>query len=140
MKSKLKRIRENYFDYSVIRWAIVGICTAFIDYLLFITLYGPVKSVFMANLISASVSTSINYYSHHKWTFKSDQKHSKSGAKYLLNLFFWWLISSSIIKALIVLEIDPRLAKLAPLPVIALINYFILNKIVFKHKSKNPFA
>ena len=140
MKSKFKKFRDRYFDYSMIRWAVVGVCTALIDYFLFITLFGPIKSVFMANLISASVSTSINYYTHHRWTFKSDQNHSKSGVKYLLNLFFWWLVSSSIIKALVILEIDPRLAKLAPLPVIASINYFVLNKIVFKNKSKNPFA
>jgi hypothetical protein len=36
---------------------------------------------------------------------------------------------------LVDLDIDPRVAKLAPLIIIVPINYFILNLIVFKKKS-----
>ena len=130
MKSILKRIKEEYFDYSMIRWGAVGLLTNVIDYFLFINLYGPVKSVFIANLVSSSVSTAINYLSHHKWTFRSDQNHSKSGMKYLINLIFWWIISTSIIKGLVVLNMDPKVAKLLPLIVIVPINYFVLNYMV----------
>ena len=140
MKSKIALLKDNYFDYSMLRWVAVGASTTLIDYLIFITLYGPINSVIVANLFSASVSTSINYYAHHRWTFKSDQNHSRSGFKYILNLIFWWLVSTSIIKALILLSIDPKLAKLAPLLIIAPINYFVLNKIVFKKKLKHPFV
>jgi putative flippase GtrA len=140
MNSKITRFKDKYFDYSMLRWVTVGVSTTLIDYLIFITIYGPVNSVFIANSFSASVSTSINYYAHHRWTFKSDQNHSRSGFKYILNLIFWWLVSTSIIKALILLAIDPKIAKLAPLLVIAPINYLVLNKIVFKKKLKNPFA
>ena len=135
MKSKFKALKEKYFDYSMLRWGTVGILTTALDYLLFINLYGPINSVFIANLISASIATSINYFTHHRWTFKTNQNHSKSGARYLLNLTFWWLVSTSIIKALVVLEIDPKVAKLAPLVLIVPINYFVLNFIVFKRKS-----
>jgi putative flippase GtrA len=103
--------------------------------MLFINLYGMVKSVLLANLISTSVATSINYITHHRWTFKSDQNHSKSVIKYLLNSTFWWLVSTSIIKALIVIDTDPKIAKLVPLIVIVPINYFVLNYLVFKKKS-----
>jgi putative flippase GtrA len=140
MKSKIIRLEEKYFNYSMLRWVAVGASTTLIDYLIFITLYGPINSVFVTNLFSASVSTSINYYAHHRWTFKSDQNHSRSGFKYIMNLIFWWLISTSIIKTLIVLEIDPRIAKLVPILIIAPINYFVLNKIVFRKKLKNPFV
>ena len=140
MNSRITRLKDKYFDYSMLRWVAVGASTTLIDYLIFITLYGPINSVFVANLFSASVSTSINYYAHHRWTFRSDQNHSRSGFKYILNLIFWWLVSTSIIKALIVLDIDPKIAKLAPLLFIAPINYFVLNKIVFKKKLKNPFV
>ena len=140
MNSRITRLIDKYFDYSMLRWVAVGFSTTLIDYLIFITLYGPINSVFVANLFSASVSTSINYFAHHRWTFKSDQNHSRSGFKYILNLIFWWLVSTSIIKALIVLDIDPRIAKLVPLLFIAPINYFVLNKIVFRKKLKNPFA
>jgi len=135
MKSKFKVLKEKYFDYSMLRWGTVGILTTALDYLLFVNLYGPINSVFIANLISASIATSINYFTHHRWTFKTDQNHSKSGAKYLLNLIFWWLVSTSVIKVLVELDIDPKIAKLAPLVLIVPINYFVLNFIVFKRKS-----
>jgi putative flippase GtrA len=135
MKSKLKAIKDKYFDWSMIRWALVGLFTNALDYLIFISLYGPINSVVVANFISGFVSTSINYYTHHRWTFKSKQDHSKSGTRYLLNLIFWWVVSTLSIKALIVLEIDPKIAKLLPILVIAPINYFVLNHIVFKKKG-----
>ena len=135
MKSKLKALKDKYFDWSMIRWMLVGLFTTATDYLIFISLYGPINSVVIANFISGFVSTSINYYTHHRWTFKSEQEHSKSGSRYLLNLIFWWVVSTLSIKALIVLEIDPKIAKLLPILVIAPINYFVLNHIVFKKKS-----
>jgi hypothetical protein len=135
MKARLKALKDKYFDYSMIRWSLVGITTTAIDYFLFISLYGPINSVFLANLISASVATSINYLTHHRWTFRSDQNHSRSGAKYLLNLIFWWLVSTSIIKTLVVVGFDPRFAKLFPLILIVPVNYFVLNHLVFKKLS-----
>jgi len=140
MNPRIKELKDKYFDYSMLRWVLVGVTTTVIDYLIFITLYGPINSVFVVNLISSAVATSLNYFTHHRWTFKSDQNHSRSGVKYLVNLAFWWLVSTSIIKALIVLSIDPKIAKLVPILLIAPINYFVLNKIVFKKKTKNLFA
>ncbi len=134
MKSKLKALKDKYFDWSMLRWMLVGFFTTATDYLIFISLYGPIDSVVFSNFISGFVATSINYYTHHRWTFKSEQDHSKSGIRYLLNLIFWWAISTLTIKALIVLEIDPRIAKLLPILIIAPINYFVLNHIVFKKK------
>ena len=140
MNPRTRKLRDKYLDYSMLRWVLVGVTTTVIDYFVFISLYGPINSVFVVNLISSAVATSLNYFTHHRWTFKSDQNHSKSGVKYLVNLAFWWLVSTSIIKALIVLSIDPKIAKLVPILLIAPINYFVLNKIVFKEKTKNPFA
>ena len=139
MYTRIKVLKDKYFDYSMVRWVLVGVSTTVIDYFIFIILYGPISSVFVVNLISSTVATSLNYFTHHRWTFKSDQNHSRSGVKYLINLAFWWLISTSIIKALIVLNIDPKIAKLAPILLIAPINYFVLNKIIFKKKIKYPF-
>ena len=135
MRSVVKNLLEKYFDPAMLRWAAVGITTTAIDYILFITLFGPIDSVFIANLFAAVVATSFNYLTHHRWTFKSNQQHSRSGVKYLLNLIFWWLISSSIIKTLVEAGLDPRVAKLVPFVFIVPINYFVLNKIVFKKKS-----
>ena len=135
MRSKFQHFNDKYFDYSMIRWGLVGLSTTAIDFTLFTTLYYAINSVFISNLISATVATSINYAAHHRWTFRSEQNHSKSGIKYLLNLVFWWLVSTSIIKTLVVLNIDPRIAKLLPLILIVPVNYFVLNHLVFKKKA-----
>ena len=135
MRLSFKKLRVNYFDPSMLRWAAVGITTTVIDYLIFITLYGPINSIFGANLIAAIVATAFNYLTHHRWTFKSNQNHSRSGLKYLINLSFWWLTSSTIIKSLVVVGADPRIAKLVPLMFIVPVNYFVLNKLVFKKKD-----
>jgi putative flippase GtrA len=135
MKTRFKVLKDKYFEPSMLRWSAVGITTTVIDYVLFISLYGPTNSVFLANLIAASIATSLNYYTHHRWTFKSEQNHSRSGFKYLLNLTFWWFVSTSIIQALVILNIDPKIAKIAPLILIVPINYFVLNKLVFRKKS-----
>ena len=135
MRSVVKNLLKRYLDPAMLRWAAVGITTAAIDYILFITLFGPINSVFIANLIAAVVATSLNYLTHHRWTFKSNQQHSRSGMKYLMNLIFWWLISSTIIKTLVEAGLDPKVAKLVPFIFIVPINYFVLNKIVFKKKS-----
>ena len=134
MRSVAKNLLKRYLDPAMLRWAAVGITTTAIDYILFITLFGPIESVFIANLFAAVVATSFNYLTHHRWTFKSNQQHSRSGSKYLMNLIFWWLISSSIIKTLVEAGVDPRVAKLVPFIFIVPINYFVLNKIVFKKK------
>ena len=131
----MKSLKDKYFDYSMIRWGLVGMSTTLVDYLLFISLYGPISSVFLANLISATVATFINYLTHHRWTFKSEQNHSRSGLKYLLNLVFWWLVSTTVIKLLVDVGVDPRIAKLVPLVLIVPVNYFVLNYLVFKRKS-----
>jgi putative flippase GtrA len=133
--SRLRSLKDKYFDYSMIRWGLVGITTTLIDYLLFISLYGLIKSVFIANLISATVATCINYLAHHRWTFRSEQNHSRSGLKYLLNLIFWWLVSTTVIKLLVDAGVDPRISKLVPLVLIVPVNYFVLNHLVFKKKT-----
>jgi putative flippase GtrA len=135
MRSKFRHLIDKYFDYSMIRWCLVGLTTTAIDFTLFTTLYYAINSVFISNLISATVATSINYAAHHRWSFRSEQNHSRSGIKYLVNLIFWWLVSTSIIKTLVVLNIDPRIAKLIPLILIVPVNYFVLNYLVFKKKA-----
>jgi putative flippase GtrA len=135
MKAKFRDLKYKHFDWSMLRWVIVGIITTATDYILFISLYGPIDSVVIANFISAFVATSLNYFSHHRWTFKSEQDHSKSGVRYFINLVFWWVISTLLIKGLITIEVDPKIAKLIPILVIAPINYFVLNHLVFKKKN-----
>ena len=135
MTSRLKVLKDKYFDWSMIRWAVVGLLTNALDYVIFVFLYHKIEMVVISNFVSTFISTSINYLTHHKWTFKSNQKHLNSGSKYLFNLVFWWIISTVSIKLLIVAEVSPKIAKLLPLLIIAPINYFVLNHLVFKKKT-----
>jgi putative flippase GtrA len=135
MIQKFLALKGKYLDPSMVRWGTVGLATFIIDYSIFITLFHFTSSVLVPNLLSMSIATSFNYYTHHRWTFKSEQNHAKSGLKYLVNLIFWWLVSTSIIKSLLILDVDAKVAKLAPLALVIPINYFVLNKIVFKKKS-----
>ena len=116
------------------RWAVVGITTTAIDYIVFIALYESTDSVFGSNLVAATTATTFNYLTHHRWTFKSNQQHTVSGFKYLLNLIFWWIVSSSIIKILVDLGVDVKIAKLAPFAFIMPVNYLVLNRVVIKKK------
>ena len=128
------KLKDKFFDRSMLRWAVVGITTTAIDYIIFIILYGASGSVFGSNLVAAGTATTFNYLTHHRWTFKSDQQHSASVVKYLMNLIFWWIVSSSIIKMLVDLGVDVKIAKLAPLVFIVPVNYFVLKRVVFKKK------
>ncbi len=134
MRSVLNSLYVKYVTPSMIRWGAVGVTTFTIDYLLFLILFDFNESVFLSNLISVTIATSFNYYMHHKWTFRSNQHHANSGVKYLLNLTFWWFVSTTTINALVELGVDPRFAKIAPLVFIVPINFFVLNKIVFRRK------
>ena len=39
MRSKFQYLKDKYFDYSMIRWGLVGLTTTAIDFILFTTLY-----------------------------------------------------------------------------------------------------
>ena len=135
MRYKLNALKDKFFDWSMFRWALVGVFTNALDYLIFIFLYHKIEMVVISNFVSSFIATSINYLTHHKWTFKSDQNHLNSASKYLFNLVFWWIVGTVSIKLLIVAGISPKIAKLLPLVIIAPINYFVLNYVVFKKKT-----
>ena len=117
---------------SMWRWALVGMSTAVIDYVIFISMYSVIKSVLIANFIAGLISITFNYLAHYFWSFKSEADHSKSGVKYLLNLITFWSISTLILNSLIASGIDPRIGKLIPIPFIAPLSFLSLKFIVFK--------
>lgn len=117
---------------SMWRWALVGMSTAVIDYVIFISMYSVIKSVLIANFFAGLISITFNYLAHYFWSFKSEADHSKSGIKYLLNLITFWSISTLILNSLIASGIDPRIAKLIPIPFIAPLSFLSLKFIVFK--------
>ena len=117
------------------RWALVGITTAVIDYFIFISMYSVITSVLIANFCAGIFSITFNYLAHYFWSFKSQVDHSKSGIKYLLNLVIFWSAGTLLLKVLITAGIDPKLAKLIPIPFIAPLSFLSLKFYVFKKKT-----
>jgi putative flippase GtrA len=116
------------------RWAIVGTSTVVIDYLIFIGMYSVVASVLVANSLAGLLSIIFNYIAHYSWSFKSENDHGKSGIKFLINLLFFWGLGTLLLKGLITAGIDPKIAKLIPIPFIAPLSFLSLKFFVFKKK------
>ena len=117
---------------SLWRWALVGVTTTFIDYVIFISVYSVITSVLVANFFAGLVSIGFNYSAHYFWSFKSQSDHTKSGLKYLINLITFWSISTLLLKILITSGLDPKIAKLIPIPIIAPLSFISLKFFVFK--------
>jgi putative flippase GtrA len=117
---------------SILRWALVGVTTAVIDYIIFISMYSVITSVLVANFSAGLVSLSFNYSAHYFWSFKSQTDHTKVGLRYLINLITFWSISTLLLKILIASGLDPKIAKLMPIPIIAPLSFISLRFFVFK--------
>jgi putative flippase GtrA len=121
---------------SLWRWALVGITTTVIDYVIFVSIYSVITSVLIANFFAGLVSISFNYSAHYFWSFKSQTDHTKAGLKYLINLIAFWSISTLLLKILITSGLDPKIAKLIPILIIAPVSFISLRFFVFK-KANN---
>jgi putative flippase GtrA len=117
---------------SIWRWALVGTTTTIIDYIIFILLYSVITSVLVANFCAGLASVSFNYAAHYFWSFKSRSDHTKAGIKYLINIMTFWSISTLMLKMLINTGLDPKIAKLIPIPIIAPLSFLSLRFLVFK--------
>jgi putative flippase GtrA len=116
------------------RWAIVGTITFVIDYFIFIGMYSVITSVLIANFMAGLFSITFNYLAHYFWSFKSQADHGKSGSKYFINLVIFWSLGTLLLKGLITAGIDPKIAKLIPIPLIAPLSFLSLKFFVFKKK------
>jgi len=120
---------------SILRWASVGIITAVIDYIIFVTMYSVVTSVLIANFCSGLLSIIFNYLAHYFWSFKSQVNHLKSGAKFFINLIVIWLLSTLMLKLLINEGLEPKFAKLIPMLFVAPLSFISMRFFVYKKKS-----
>ncbi len=133
MKQKVITLVKKYG--SMWRWALVGITTTVIDYLIFVSMYSVITSVLIANFFAGLFSITFNYIAHYFWSFKSQADHSNSGVKYLVNLVIFWSAGTLLLKVLITAGIDPKIAKLIPIPFIAPLSFLSLKFFVFKKKA-----
>jgi putative flippase GtrA len=133
MKQKVITLIKKYG--SMWRWALVGVTTTVIDYIIFISMFSVITSVLIANFFAGLFSITFNYIAHYFWSFKSQADHSNSGVKYLVNLVIFWSAGTLLLKVLITAGIDPKIAKLIPIPFIAPLSFLSLKFYVFKKKA-----
>ena len=119
---------------SILRWASVGIITALIDYIIFVTMYSAVTSVLIANFCSGLLSIIFNYLAHYFWSFRSEVNHLKSGAKFFINLIVIWSLSTLLLNFLINEGIEPKFAKLIPMLLVAPLSFISMRFFVYKKK------
>ena len=119
---------------SMWRWAIVGTTTVVIDYLIFIGMYTVITSVLVANFLAGLFSITFNYLAHYFWSFKSEADHGKSGIKFLINLLTFWGLGTLLLKGLITAGVDPKIAKLIPIPFLAPLSFLSLKFFVFRKR------
>ena len=133
MQQKVITLIKKYG--SMWRWALVGITTTVIDYLIFISMYSVITSVLIANFFAGLFSITFNYLAHYFWSFKSQADHSKSGFKFLINLVIFWTAGTLLLNVLITAGIDPKIAKLISIFFIAPLSFLSLKFYVFKKKA-----
>ena len=129
----MKKLSALIIKYgSLWRWALVGVTTTIIDYTIFISMYSVITSVLTANFFAGLASVGFNYSAHYFWSFKSQTDHAKVGLKYLISLVTFWSLNTLLLKALISTEVDPKIAKLILIPIIAPLSFVSLRFFVFK--------
>jgi putative flippase GtrA len=117
---------------SLIRWLFVGAVTFVIDYTLFLKIFEVTNLVAFSNAISAVFSLSFNFSAHYIWTFRSSMSKLRSSLRYLLNSLGVWLIATSLLKTLIVLGVQPEIAKFFPTILLMPLTFLTLKKFVYQ--------
>lgn len=120
----------------VARWGTIGLITAALDVGLFTALYAVVGSVLISNAVVMPITTTFNYLSHHKWSFRSDAQHTTSTIRYAVALVIGYVLNSSLVYvALYWIGLTPSLSKIAAIVVQAPISFLLMNFWIFTRSS-----
>jgi putative flippase GtrA len=117
------------------RWFIVGSATFLIDTALFLLAFSLTDIVIASNLFSGAIATLFNYLSHYHWSFASDREHKQSTVIYLVFLFIFAFLGTSLIVTLVNSGLEPAFAKVGTALIIAPISFFIMKFVTFKRRS-----
>ena len=135
--SSLKEIFKKISKDRRFRYLFVGGSGAFFEYVSFFLLNLFISIVIVTNAVSFLVGLFYTFFMHRAVTFKGD--YARKGERQLLmysTLAILNLGISSIMMIVFVewLSIHPLIAKILNMAFIVLWNFFILNKIIFKHR------
>lgn len=120
---------------STVRWFLVGSATFVIDTGLFLLALYLTNIVILSNLLSGSVATAFNYFSHYHWSFASDREHRQSTLIYLTFFFIFLTFGTTLVTTLVNAGVEPALAKVGSALITAPVSFFIMKFITFKRSK-----
>ena len=120
---------------SSVRWFLVGSATFVIDTGLFLLAFYLTNIVILSNLLSGSVATAFNYFSHYHWSFASDRQHRQSTLIYLTFFFIFLTFGTTLVASLVNYGVEPALAKVGSALITAPVSFFIMKFITFKRSQ-----
>ena len=120
---------------SHVRWFIVGCLTFLIDTSAFLTLFHFTDWAVVSNLVSGTLATIFNYFSHYHWSFTSNREHKQSTVLYLIFFFVFLFLGTSIIRFLLDSGVNPFFAKVGTASFTAPVSFFIMKFVTFKRSQ-----
>ncbi len=117
------------------RWFLVGSATFVIDTGLFLLALYLTNIVILSNLLSGSIATAFNYFSHYHWSFASDREHRQSTLIYLTFFFIFLTFGTTLVTTLVNAGVEPALAKVGSALITAPVSFFIMKFITFKRSK-----
>ena len=122
---------------QIFKYSFVGIICQIFDYFITIIFIFKGADLFISNLLGYLCGSTISYFGHTKFTFRNYSK--KITSKKQILLFLIACISGSscgyfLIRFLMYLNFNLKIAKFLQLILIAIIQYFFNSKLTFKNR------
>jgi len=114
-----------------IRYILVGIATALVDYLAFTTIFLLSGNYLVAENLKLPFMLGFNYIAHRLFTFNSSRKIRTESAKYVLVNILIFIVSNLSLVVLVNVLVNVQIAKLAQLIVMPTFTYLLLNRFVY---------
>ena len=120
------------------KFILSGGTAALVEYLTFIVLYNVLDTwLILSNIISFSLGLITSYSLNKLWVFDTKGDTKRSFALYLLLAGVNLCISSGLLwVSTYLLSVDPLIAKIIIMVLVATWNYFIFSKFIFANKQK----
>jgi putative flippase GtrA len=123
-------------DKSYTRWFLVGSATFAIDTSIFMVAFHFTNFGIFSNLLSGTIATTFNYFSHYHWSFASDRDHRQSTVLYLIFFFFFLFSGTWVLNQLLNNGVPALFAKVGTAAVIAPISFFIMRFVTFRKTKR----
>lgn len=121
---------------SYTRWFLVGSATFVIDTSIFMIAFHFTNFGIFSNLLSGTIATTFNYFSHYHWSFASDRNHRQSTILYLIFFFFFLFSGTWVLNQLLNNGVPSLFAKVGTAAVIAPISFFIMRFVTFRKTKR----